>query len=97
MFEKMKLGETGHLPRWRQPVVLLCLIAPAMPIAFGNGRGIAGGCTPNDEDIYSIAKPLYFFVHIVVRPGSATQSHPSIELQRLRPSLTLVYPRRGQL
>lgn len=34
MFEKMKLGETGHLPRWRQPVVLLFLMAAAMPIAF---------------------------------------------------------------
>ena len=35
MFEKMKLGETGHLPRWRQPVVLLFLMAAAMPVSFG--------------------------------------------------------------
>lgn len=34
MFEHVKLGETGHLQRWRQPVVLLFLMAAAMPIAF---------------------------------------------------------------
>ncbi|UZD89675.1 MFS transporter [Cognatishimia activa] len=34
MFEKITIGETGHLPRWRQPVVLLFLMAAAMPIAF---------------------------------------------------------------
>jgi len=34
MFEKIALDETGHLPRWRQPIVLLFLMAAAMPIAF---------------------------------------------------------------
>ena len=34
MFEKVKFGETGHLPRWRQPIVLLFLMAAAMPMAF---------------------------------------------------------------
>ncbi|MFY0596405.1 MAG: MFS transporter [Cognatishimia sp.] len=34
MFEKIALNKTGHLPRWRQPIVLLFLMAAAMPIAF---------------------------------------------------------------
>ncbi|RID91922.1 MFS transporter [Gemmobacter lutimaris] len=30
----LPLAETGHLPRWRQPVSLLFLMAVAMPLAF---------------------------------------------------------------
>ncbi|CUI69317.1 MFS transporter [Cognatishimia activa] len=34
MFDKVRLDETGHLPRWRQPIVLLFVMAAAMPLAF---------------------------------------------------------------
>ena len=30
----VRIADTGALPRWQQPVVLLGLMAAAMPIAF---------------------------------------------------------------
>ncbi|GGE60431.1 MFS transporter [Actibacterium pelagium] len=34
MFRKVPLSEAANLPRWRQPVTLLMLMAVAMPLAF---------------------------------------------------------------
>ena len=34
LFERVPLAATPELPRWRQPVVLLALMAMAMPVAF---------------------------------------------------------------